>query len=176
MTLASSAKYLSEKGLSVKCVSGSRLFVQREGDRTIDLVEEDQVYKVRSWECAPGPGEDDFSLTVPTLGEALLVTWCYFFATPIEISGWVIPVHRRPYWSLSKLQYRLANASHVTRPQFEAVGEERRRRALETPAAKGFGLAFAEQAQFILAGVHSASGDSLLVRRDLEEAYVVTNA
>jgi len=176
VTLASSAKYLSEKGLSVKCVSENRLFVQREGDRTIDLVEEDHVYKVCSWEYAPGPGEDDFSLTVATLDEALLVTWCYFFATPIEISGWVVPIHRRPYWSLAKLQSRLANASHVTRPQSETVREERRRRALEHSGAKTFGLAFAERAQFILAGVHSVSGDSFLVRRDLEEAYVVTNA
>ncbi|MCW5650052.1 MAG: hypothetical protein KIS62_09920 [Ramlibacter sp.] len=176
MTLASSAKYLSEKGLSVRRVSENRLFVHREGDRAIELVETERVYTVCSWEYVPGPGEDDFSVTVATLDEALLVTWCYFFATPIEISGWVLPIHRRPHWSLARLQYRLNNASHVTRPQFETVSEERRRRALEQPGAKGYGLAFAEQAQFILAGVHGASGDSFLVRRDLEEAYVVTNA
>jgi hypothetical protein len=176
VTLASSAKYLSEKGLSVKSVSDSRLFVQREGDRTIDLKGVDHAYTISSWEYAPGPGEDDFRLTVATLDESLLITWCYYFAKPVEISGWVIPIHRRPFWSLPKLQFRLANAAHVTSEQFEGVREQRRRRALAEPGAKGIGLKSAEQAQFILAGAHSSSGHSLLVRRDLEEAYVVTNA
>ena len=65
-TIETSAKYLSEKGLSVKVVSSERLYIHREGDRTMDLAKTEDGYKVRSWEYVPGPGEEDFSIIVPT--------------------------------------------------------------------------------------------------------------
>jgi hypothetical protein len=172
-TLETSAKYLSEAGLRVKVVSPKRLYVDREGDRVIDLEKTDAGYEVSSWEYAPGPGEEDFLLAVPALDEALLMTWCYYFSRDVEIAGWKLALHRRPYWSLPKLQYRLANAAHVSSDQLAAIKESRCQRALSDPKKKPFGLAFAEFTQFIVAGKHSESGALLLLRRDMEEAYVV---
>lgn len=173
-TLETSAKYLSEKGLQTTVVSSERLSVSREGDRTIDLARTDAGYQVSSWENVPGPGEEDFRLVVPTLDEALLITWCYYFSKNIEIANWELPLHRRPYWALPKLQFKLANAGHVSSRQFEAIRESRRQRALSDPTMKPFGLAFAERTQFIVAGTHCQSGALLFLRRDMEEAYVVT--
>jgi hypothetical protein len=175
-TLETSAKYLSEKGLSVKVVSSERLFVHRESDRVMDLAKTDAGYKVSSWEYAPGPGEEDFRLTIPTLDETLLVAWCYYFAKSIEIAGWELPIHRRPYWGLPKLQYRLENAPHITAAQLESIRQEGRQRVLADPTEKGIGLAFAEHTQFIVAGTHTQSKSRLFLRRDMEEGYVVADA
>jgi hypothetical protein len=175
-TLEASAKYLTENGLSVKVVSSERLYVHREDDRTMDVAKTDGGYRVSSWEYAPGPGTEDFRLVIPTLDETLLVVWCYYFAKSIEIAGWQLPIHRRPYWRLSKLQFRLAHASHITAAQLEVIQEERRRRALADPSERGMGLAFADRTQFILAGTHAQSRGRLLLRRDMEEGYVVADA
>lgn len=175
-TLGASAKYLSEKGLSVTVVSSERLHVCRAADRAVDVAKTVSGYTISSWEHVPGPGEDDFSLMVAALDDALLIIWGYYFAKNIEISGWQLPVHRRPYWRLPHLQYRLANASRITATQFEIIREERRRRALADPADQGVGLAFAERTQFVLAGAHDQSGSRLFLRRDMEEGYVVADA
>lgn len=172
-TLEASSKYLSEKGLRVTVVSPERLYVNRDGDRTIDLAKGDAGYNISSWECAPGPGEEDFRLVVPTLDEALLITWCYYFSRNVEITGWQLPLHRRPYWVLPKLQYKLANAAHISSDQLEAIKESRRQRASRDPRMEPFGVAFAELTQFIVAGRHRESGALLHLRRDMEEAYVV---
>jgi hypothetical protein len=174
--LESSAKYLAEKGLVVQIVSSERLFVHREGDGTIDLLTCDAGYQVRSWDTVPGPGEDDFSVTIPTLNATLLVTWCYFLAQNIEIAGWSLPIHRRPYWNLPELQFRLANAAHITAIQLESIREERRQRALSDPKEKEVGLALAERTQFILAGTHAHTKNQFFLRRDMEEGYVVAAA
>ncbi len=141
----------------------------------MDVAKTDAGYRVSSWEYAPGPGEEDFRLIVPALDETLLVVWCYYFAKNIEIAGWELPIHRRPYWQLSQLQYRLANATHITATQLECIRQERRQRALEDPTERGVGLSFAEHTQFIVAGFHAQSRNRLFLRRDMEEGYVVSD-
>ncbi|MEY4563553.1 MAG: hypothetical protein RLZZ618_2830 [Pseudomonadota bacterium] len=173
--LHTAAKYLAERGLTVEVISSTQLSVRRQGDRSLDISQSETGYTVSSWECTPGPGDDDFIVTLRTLEEALLVAWNYCFAQSIEISGWKVPLHRRPDWSLPKLQYRLANAALVSTAQLDVVRDTRRRRALADPAQREVGLALAERTQFLLAGVHAGSGDKLYLRRDMEEAYVVKN-
>lgn len=169
--LESSAKYLSEKGLNVEVLSPDKLRVQWEADRLVDVSTTDAGYRVSSWECTPGPGEDDFLIVVPSLDDTLLIVWCYYFAKNIQLSGWDVPLHRRPGWSLAKLQYRLMNASYVSASQFEIVRETRRQ---SEPVGVESIWAYAERTQFIAAGRHCKSGDTFLLRRDMEEGYVVS--
>jgi hypothetical protein len=107
-SLENSVKHLTERGLVVTVLSPDRLHVRREGDRTIELASAAGGYRISSWDCVPGPGKDDFLLTVPTVDALLLIAWCYYFAKSIEIDGWELPLHRRPYWNLSKLHYVVA--------------------------------------------------------------------
>lgn len=169
--LESSAKYLSEKGLNVEVRSPDKLRVQREGDRLVDVSATDAGYRVSSWECTPGPGEDDFLIVVPSLDDTLLIVWCYYFAKNIQLSGWDVPLHRRPDWSLAKLQYRLTCASHVSAAQFDVVREARRQ---SEPVGVENRWACAQRTQFIAAGRHCKSGDMFFLRRDMEEGYVVS--
>ena len=107
------------------------------------------------------------------LDEALLAIWCFYFAKPIEIDGWVVPLHKRPFWTLSKFQYRLANLSHLSASQFERIKETRLRRSLQRVGKAEGGLKLAEVSQFLMCKSSRFSNVKLMVRRDLEEAYIV---
>ncbi len=80
---------------------------------------------------------------------------------------------------MGKLAYRIANAIHVTQRQFEITAEQRRGNLLGFGSFAG-GLPLSEdryatalRSQFIACSSASASSRTLMVRRDVEEAYVV---
>lgn len=175
-SLETLAKYLEERGLSVTHASNVGLCVSRVDDAEIGLCVHGQGYKVERWDYVPGPGPEDFCVTVPTLDEALLVCWNYFFATPVELNGWTMPLHRYPYWSLPAMQYRLSQAVHVGQADFERICEERiARKAKEIPLSIQMPtFETAESTCFILAGTRHADGARLHVRRDMQEAYIVS--
>jgi hypothetical protein len=118
----------------------------------------------------------DFSVEYGTLDEALLVTWNYFFGQAVVIGGWSFDLHKHPYWSLEKLQYRLANLVHVNDTAFAAIEEQRC-----YASTNGFpGLRpRAEDRErwlawsFVRCNPASSRDICLMMRRDLEEAYVV---
>lgn len=175
--MKTAAKYLAEKGIEVIQTSEQCLMCGFAQDVAVELTKKDENYCVESTsEKMPGPGEDDFAVTYSTLDEALLAVWCFYFAKPVEINAWVIPMHRRPFWALSKLQYRLANLAHISEAQFEAIKETRHRRSLQSlPRGKPIGgLELAARSQFLGCSHVSDANLRLTIRRDLEEAYVVS--
>ncbi|WP_115526503.1 MULTISPECIES: hypothetical protein [Xanthomonas] len=173
-TFTASAKYLVERGLQVAQRSETALVVGIQGDRTLELLQLADGYRMSSWACAPGPGEDDFICPFATLDALLLASWCFYFAKPIEISGWQISLHRRPYWSIAKLQYRLADLAHVTEHQMQSIKETRQRQSVSMATGTLSNAVSLGAHSFILAGTREDEAVRLLLRRDLEEGYVVS--
>lgn len=168
-------KYLAEKGIEVNQISEQCFTCGFAQDIAVELTKKDENYRLESWQTIPGPGEDDFAVTYSTLDEALLAVWCFYFAKPVEINAWVVPMHRRPFWALSKLQYRLANLAHISEAQFEAIKETRHRRSLPGGRQPVLGLKLADSSQFLGCSHVSDANLRLMVRRDLEEAYIVSS-
>lgn len=167
-------KSLTERGMEVSVlIPNERLRVWKEEGDTLEMNRLASRWTVVRWDCVPGPGPDDFHAEYATLDEALLSIWNFFFGQPIVIGDWVVPIHRRPFWTLGRLQYRLANLVHVSQSAFDAIAEQRRLRARTSPK-KEPGFAYqAEVSQFLRCDHVSGSVLRLMVRRDLEEAYVV---
>jgi len=182
MTLAASIKYLAERGVSARETSPNRFSLHVEGKRYSTLDEISDGYLFRCWDYAPGPGKDDFSVEFGQLDDALLAVWYFYFGEPVHVNGWKVPMHQQPDWSLGKLAYRIANALHVSSNQFEALEESRRADFLTAfTTSSGNRLpsegryATALRSQFIACPSTSMDLRTLMLRRDLEEAYVVGN-
>lgn len=179
MSLSSSMKYLSERGVVVTEISPDRFSLHVEGNRHSTLAESSKGILFSCWYYAPGPGKDDFLVTFGELDDALLAVWYFYFGEPVRLGEWHVPIHRHPYWSLGKIAYRIANAIHVTSRQFEVTAELRRGDLLEFRSSAGGGplsedrYATALRSQFIACSSASPSSRTLMLRRDLEEAYVV---
>jgi hypothetical protein len=172
-SIETSIKYLAERGLAVSKLSTHRYSLSRQGEDALALLNEEGEYWVERWDYAPGPGPDDFRWCAPSLDDALLVCWAYFFGAPIVLNGWVLHLHRYPFWPLAKLQYRVAQAVQLSTFDFERVSEDRRSRRRTDQLGHMSGFALAETTQFLLAATRSDSPDLLYLRRDLEEAYIV---
>jgi hypothetical protein len=125
MSLSSSMKYLSERGVVVTEISPDRFSLHVEGNRHSTLAESSEGILFSCWDSAPGPGKDDFLVSFVELDDALLAVWYFYFGEPVRLGEWLVPIHRHPYWSLGKLAYRIANAIHVTSRQFETTEEQR---------------------------------------------------
>lgn len=170
-SLKSSAKYLSEHGIAVHVYAEGHISCQRNGDNALEVSgTTTDRFVIVSWEYCPGPGPDDFRVTFKTLDEVLLAVWSFYFAKPVVVNGWIIPLHRRPYWDLPRLQYRLANAHHIDLAAFQAIEELRCQRAYASPP----GPAAAEFTQFLPCQHRTEIDRSLMLKRDLEKAYVVS--
>ena len=165
--------YLAEKGIEITQIAEQSFLCRLPGELAIEFSQQKDNYFLKSWEKIPGPGQDDFMVGYAVLDEALLAIWCFYFAKPIEIDGWVVPLHKRPFWTLSKFQYRLANLAHLSESQFERIKQTRLRRSLQRVNKAEFGLKLAEISQFLICKSVSHSNLKLMVRRDLEEAYIV---
>jgi hypothetical protein len=181
MPLASSIKYLSERGVTAKEMSPNRYSLHVEGKRYSTLDEASEGYHFRCWDYAPGPGKDDFSVAFSELDDALLAVWYFYFGEPVQVTEWKVPMHQQPNWLLGKLAYRIANAVHVSSIQFEATEESRgadlvafTSSAGGRPPSEGR-YAIALRSQFIACPSASTDSHTLMLRRDLEEAYVVTD-
>lgn len=172
MSLSSSVKYLSERGVSVERVWTNRYSLRVEGRRQSTLEERDGLYAFSCWECTPGPGPADFSVAFADLNEALLAIWYFYFGEPVRIGEWQIPMHSNPDWSLGQVAFRIASAFHVTRAQFEAIAEARRDRFAGTLCEGRYEVAM--RSQFIACPSALEPSHTLMLRRDLEEAYLVT--
>jgi len=179
MSLSSSMKYLSERGVVVTEISPNRFSLHVEGNRHSILAESSEGFLFSCWDCAPGPGKGDFLATFSELDEALLAVWYFYFGEPVRVGEWHVSIHRHPNWSLGKLAYRIANAIHITSRQFEVTAEQRRGDLIAVgSSAAGRSLsedryAKALGSQFIACSSASLSSRTLMLRRDLEEAYVV---
>jgi len=176
MTLSSSIKYLAERGIAITEISANRYVLHVEGKRSSSLEQGPNGFLFSCWDCAPGPGPDDFRTAFGVLDDALLAAWYFYFGQAVGVDGWCIPMHQHPYWSLNRLAYRIANAIHLTSDQFEVMEESRQRDRMSRATA---GLppsdgryAAALRSQFV-ACPSATSSDTLMLRRDLEEAYVV---
>jgi len=178
-------KYLSERGIATKETSPNRFSIHVEGKRHSTLEEKFESFLFTCWDFVPGPAKDDFHVAFGELDDALLAVWYFYFGGPVRVGGWDLSMHQHPNWSLGKLAYRIANAFHVTSSQFEGIAESRRtqrRRDLNAlPSSDGSRLlsdsryATALRSQFIACSSASMASHILMLRRDLEEAYVVEN-
>lgn len=177
--LASSAKYLGERGIEARLVSQAQLHCSRPSDRTLSLSATVAGYSVSAWDVTPGPGIDDFMLDGLTLDAALLTVWHFFHGMPVVMDGWLISVHRYPDWSLSKLAYCMASACRLELSQFRMLAEKRR----DSQAGPSLGevrsgkllerYESALRSQYVRCAHAHDPALSLMVRRDLEEACVV---
>ncbi len=166
-------KYLEEKGLQAGPGRPEHIFIQKSEDARLDLHSTDHRFNLSRWDYVPGPGENDFSISINTLDDATLIIWNYFFAQTVRIADWDIALHRYPYWSLPQMQYRLTNLVHVTQEQFQIIREERYKRYERSSKEHLSRLDIAEITQFINCGKHLVTGEKLMVRRDIQEAYAV---
>lgn len=171
----SATKVLKDRGLETSIVTpNERLRVWRESADLLDISRFNTGWRVERWEHVPGPGPDDFSVAFATLDETLLAVWGYFFGKPISIDGWIIPMHRRPFWTLGRVQYCLANVVHVGPAAFDAIRERREQRARGVAGKKEPGRADqAAASQFLRCDHVSEPNLGLMLRRDLEEGYVI---
>ncbi|MFM9926873.1 hypothetical protein VLK31_28070 [Variovorax sp. H27-G14] len=175
MSLLSSMKYLSERGITVREMSPSRYSLHVEGKRHSILEEGLEGFSFRCWESPPGPGKSDFHIAFRALDDALLAAWYFYFGQPVVVGEWHVSMHQHPNWSLGKLAYCIANASHVTDRQFETTAELRRDNSAHGRLLSDDRYARALRSQFIACPSASASLHTLMLRRDLEEAYVVND-
>jgi hypothetical protein len=179
--LESAAKSLAERGLGIHWRNYDCFSCHKEDDISIDLMLYQGRYCLRCLEDCPGPGEVNFFVTYDDLDEASLAAWNFYFAKPIQIDGWIVPMHRQPYWKLPQLQYRLANAMHVTSSRFQAIREKRVGDCLAAPKLnmQRTGLEDRSEAsdrQIFIRNAHASDPSIVLqIRRDMEEAYIVQN-
>ncbi len=172
-------KYLSERGVAVTEMSPDRFSLHVEGKRHSILEEGFEGFLFSCWDYAPGPGKDDFRVAFGELDDALLAVWYFYFGEPVRVSEWHVSMHQHPNWSLGKLAYRIANAIHVNSRQFEVTAELRRGDLIAFASSAGGQplsagrYATALRSQFIACSSASTSSQTLMLRRDLEEAYVV---
>jgi hypothetical protein len=181
MTLASSIKYLAERGVTAEELSPNRYSLHVEGKRHSTLSQAPEGYLFGCWDYVPGPGKDDFSVTFSDLDSALLAVWYFYFGEPVQVAGWKVPMHQQPSWSLGKLAYRIASAVHVNSIRFKAITESRDADLMAFVSSagdrsrSGGRYAKAMRSQFIACASASMDSRSLMLRRDLEEAYVVAD-
>ncbi len=182
-SLSSAAKYLAEYGLQVVLNNDTSMSCVREGDLSLDLQYIGDQFRLSHWSCTPGPGENDFQVCYQSLDEALLAVWCFYFAPTIEINGWHMPLHRRPYWQLPRVLFRMTNVTHIDAAQFESI------RARRVYDAQGFPtmtmnllknhtesrLDAANRSQFLRCWQADDSTLTLMLRRDLDEGYIVSD-
>ncbi len=127
------------------------------------------------------PGRNDlppeFSVTYSTLDEALLAVRHYFHGQPVKIDGWSIPRHQRPHWSLSKLQFCIATARHLSGEKFAAHVAHLRKTApypyqgMTHEADKH--SQYRDRIDFEEYAHHDDAQMKLMLRKDLEEGYIV---
>jgi hypothetical protein len=172
-SLATAAKYLTERGISVSFYSEDRLYCKRDGAHGTTITASAEGFGFTCWEGCPGPAPDDFMVQYQFLDEVLLAVWCFYFAKPVMIDEWLVPLHRRPYWSLPTVQYRLANATTIDNVRFQAIKDDRRRRASLNLQNKQIGLVHAKTTQFLACAHQTRTDIWLMLRRDLSEGFVV---
>ncbi|RZI59638.1 MAG: hypothetical protein EOP37_10695 [Rubrivivax sp.] len=177
MPLSTSIKYLSERGLTVSELSANQFALNLDGDRSSILEEVADGIRFSCWEYVPGPGPNDFHAEFKTLDAALLAVWYFYFGDPVGIGEWRVPMYRHPSWTLEKAAYRIANAISVTAAQFGRIEESRQASSaaisLAGPTPPGGRYEAALRSQFVACESASTPSRRLMMRRDLEEAYVV---
>lgn len=179
MSLATAAKSLSERGIPVKAHTPGRYRLHVEGRRRSTLDEHDGTFGFRCWDFVPGPGPAAFIVRYPDLDAALLAVWHFYFGEAVQVGEWRVSMHEHPAWSLAKVTFRAAQAIDVAAAHFEATAEARLAdmRALGRPGHVGTAsegrYAVAMRSQFIACPCAHRSTHTLMLRRDLEEAYVV---
>lgn len=93
--------------------------------------------------------------------------------------GFGCPMHEQPSWSLGKVAYRIASAAHVNSDQFKVITAYRGTNWMALPSSAGGcypsegRYAKALRSQFLACPSARPSAETLMLRGDLEEAYVV---
>lgn len=181
MSLATSIKHVIERGVTAEEISPNRYSLHVGGKRYSTLSQKSEGYIFSSWDCTPGPSRDDFSITFSDLDSTLLAVWYFYFGDPVQVAGWKVPMYQQPSWSLGKVAYRIASAVHVNAAQFAAIAEARGRELTAPGSSTGGNVslesryAIALRSQFIACPSAAKDTTTLMLRRDLEEAYVVAD-
>lgn len=181
MSLGTSIKYVIERGVTAEEISPNRYSLHVGGKRYSTLSHASEGYIFSFWDCTPGPGKDDFSITFSDLDSTLLAVWYFYFGDPVQVAEWKVPMHQQPSWSLGKVAYRIASAVHLNSAQFDAIAEARGRELIAPVSSTGGSVALesryaiALRSQFIACPSAATEATTLMLRRDLEEAYLVAD-
>jgi hypothetical protein len=132
-----------------------------------------QRWVFEMWERVPGPDESDFICRFSSLEDAVWAVQAFYFGSPTNMDGWLIPLHRHPELSRADVQYAIENAVNVDQDAFEGIAERRQRRIIGNRIFGTDRWTLALQYQFLTIKHNTNTNKVLQLRRDLQEAYIV---
>ena len=158
-----------------------------EGNTTIKLSDrrgllyfENNLWVFRVWDFTPGPGPDDFAYGCRDLDRAVDAALNFYQGEPTPIGDWLVPLHRHPYLDLEAVRIVINDAKPIAEAVFNELKKERSAQFTGDDRRGHLGQmqSVTPQAimrqQFIQCLPRISANLSLYLRRDAEEAYVVT--
>lgn len=79
------------------------------------------TWRFERWLSTPGPGPDDIVYEATSLSDAIEVAIRFYCGTPLEIEGWVFPIHRHPEWDPNLIREAYANAHTLTSGEWQDI-------------------------------------------------------
>jgi hypothetical protein len=131
-----------------------------------------QRWVFEMWERVPGPDESDFICRFSSLEDAVKAVQAFYFGSPTNVDGWLIPLHRHPELSRADVQYAIENAINVGQDAFEGIAERRQRRITGNRIFGADRWTLALQYQFLTIKHDTNTYVVLQLRRDLQEAIL----
>lgn len=148
-----------------------------EGDGIGSLVDgsiifyQDGNWVFRKWDWVPGPGYDDIDFRNENLEVILNVAIEYYFGEPILIDNWILPLHKHPEWSATRLPVVIESAKRITVTEWDVIRAPYTQRRWQLHPQGTLVEIFACLFNPI---TNSQYPDlTLYLRRDLAEAFIV---
>jgi hypothetical protein len=150
-------------------------------DRRGLLYLENDLWVFRVWDYTPGPGPDDFAYGYQELDHAVNAALNFYQGEPTSIGDWLVPLHRHPYLEIDTVRHMVGAAKTIPENAFGDLKKERLAKfSAENKANSAHGsLTVARpeammRLQFIECPSVTDARRTLFLRRDAEEAYVVS--
>lgn len=138
------------------------------------------------WQCTSLPEEERAGAHVPDLHERrwTCATWAqvvdvavrFFTGAAQIIEPWVIPLHQHPDWHARAVQKAIREAVHISTTDFAAIIERRQQRLAGRYFESWTWWERAQWTQFFTFSHRTDPRYRLYIRRDAQEAYIVSDA
>jgi hypothetical protein len=151
-------------------------------DRRGLLYFENNLWVFRVWDHIPGPGPDDFAYGYQDLNRAVDAALTFYEGEATQIGDWLVPLHRHPYLNVDAVRAVINDAKPIAEAVFNDLNKERSTQiaADDRRGHPGQMQAVTPQAlmrqQFIQCNPLNPAQATLFLRRDAEEAYLLTPA